>query len=162
MINESWKNQCLRKLHARARLHGLRIAGLAFRTAFAAAEAKRSKEDHAMKWTHATGLGVLVGIPIVMTAALTGLVWAAGPASPPPATKSAVSGAGTKSSPAHVREVQQALLDAGYDPGPIDGVMGPRTKAALRKYIAVPPPKVPRPADRVLAPLRENERREGQ
>ena len=115
-----------------------------------------------MKWTHSTRLGVLVGIPIVMTAALTGLVWAAGPASPPPAAKSAVSGAGAKSTPAHVREVQQALLDAGYDPGPIDGVMGPRTKAALRKYVAVPPPQVPTAADRTLAPLRANERREGQ
>jgi hypothetical protein len=115
-----------------------------------------------MKWTHSTRLGVLVGIPIVMTAALTGLGWAAGPASPPPAAKSTASPAGAKSSPAHVREVQQALLDAGLDPGPIDGVMGPRTKAALRKYIAVPPPAVPRPADRVLAPLRANERRESQ
>jgi hypothetical protein len=117
-----------------------------------------------MKWTHATRLGVLVGIPIVMTAALTGLVSAAGPVSPPPAAKSAVSGADAKAkaSPTHVREVQQALLDAGFDPGPIDGVMGPRTKAALRKYIAVPPPQVPRPADRVLAPLRANERRESQ
>ena len=115
-----------------------------------------------MKWTHSTRLGVLVGIPSVMTATLTSLAWAAGPASAPPAAKSAVSEAGTKSSPTHVREVQQALLDAGYDPGPIDGVMGPRTKAALRKYIAVPPPPVPRPADRTLAPLRANERRESQ
>ena len=115
-----------------------------------------------MKWTHSTRLGVLVGIPMVMTATLTGLVWAAGPASPPAAGKSAVSDAGAKASPTHVREVQQALLDSGFDPGPIDGVMGPRTKAALRKYIAVPPPQVPRPADRVLAPLRANERRESQ
>ena len=92
-----------------------------------------------MRWIHSTRLGVLVGVPIVMTAALTGLVWAAGPASPPPAAKAAVSGAGARTS--HVREVQQALLAAGYDPGPIDGIMGPRTKSALRKYIAVPPPQ---------------------
>jgi len=107
-----------------------------------------------------TRRGVLVGIAIVMTAALTGPVWAAEPASPPPAAKAAVSGAGARAS--HVREVQEALAAAGYDPGPIDGIMGPRTKSAIRKYIAVPPPQVPSPADRALAPFRANERRESQ
>jgi peptidoglycan hydrolase-like protein with peptidoglycan-binding domain len=33
-----------------------------------------------------------------------------------------------------VRAAQQALRDQGYNPGPIDGVMGPRTTAALRDY----------------------------
>ena len=33
-----------------------------------------------------------------------------------------------------VRAVQRALRDRGYDPGPIDNVMGVRTKAALAKY----------------------------
>jgi hypothetical protein len=33
-----------------------------------------------------------------------------------------------------VRQVQQALADKGHNPGPIDGVMGPRTQAALKKY----------------------------
>jgi hypothetical protein len=113
-----------------------------------------------MRWIHSTRLGILVGIPVVMTAALTGLVWADEPASPPPAAKAALSGAGARAS--HVREVQQALVAAGYDPGPIDGIMGPRTKSALRKYIAVPPPQIPSPADRTLAPLRANERRESQ
>ena len=113
-----------------------------------------------MRWIRSTRFEVLVGIPIVMTAALTGLLWAADPASPKPAAKAAVSEAGAKT--AHVREVQQALAAAGFDPGPIDGIMGPRTKAALRKYIAVPPPQVPRPADRTLAPFRSNERRESQ
>jgi Putative peptidoglycan binding domain len=113
-----------------------------------------------MRWVQSTRLGPLVGIPIVMTVALTCLVWAAEPASPKPAAKTAVSGAGA--STGHVREVQQALVAAGYDPGPIDGIMGPRTKSALRKYIAVPPPQVPSPADRTLAPLRANERRESQ
>jgi len=107
-----------------------------------------------------TRLRVLAGVPIVMTVALTGLLWAAEPASPKPAAKAAVSGAGAKTT--HVREVQQALLEAGYDPGPIDGIMGPRTKAALRKYIAVPPPQVPSPAHRTLAPFRGTEPRQGQ
>jgi hypothetical protein len=113
-----------------------------------------------MRRIHSTRLGVLVGVPIVMAVALTGLAWAAEPASPPPAAKTAVSGTGARTS--HVREVQQTLLAAGYDPGLIDGIMGPRTKAALRKYIAVPPPQVPSPADRTLAPFRANERRESQ
>jgi hypothetical protein len=113
-----------------------------------------------MRRIHSTRLGALAGIPIVMTAVLTGLVWAAEPASPPPAAKSAVSGAAVRTS--HVREVQQALAAAGYDPGPIDGIMGPRTKSALLKYIAVPPPQIPSPADRTLAPFRANERRESQ
>src|SRR5579875_2482131 len=33
-----------------------------------------------------------------------------------------------------VRSVQQALKDKGYDPGPIDGIYGPHTRAALRNY----------------------------
>jgi len=30
--------------------------------------------------------------------------------------------------------VQQALKEKGHDPGPIDGLMGPRTSAALRDF----------------------------
>jgi Putative peptidoglycan binding domain len=33
-----------------------------------------------------------------------------------------------------VRDAQQALKDKGYDPGPIDGIDGPRTEAAVRQY----------------------------
>jgi len=33
-----------------------------------------------------------------------------------------------------VSAMQQALKDEGHDPGPIDGVFGPRTRAALREY----------------------------
>jgi peptidoglycan hydrolase-like protein with peptidoglycan-binding domain len=33
-----------------------------------------------------------------------------------------------------IRRVQEALKAAGHDPGPIDGVMGPRTQEALREY----------------------------
>lgn len=60
----------------------------------------------------------------------------------------------------HVREMQQALSDRGYDPGPIDGVMGTRTRAALRKYVAVPPPQAPTPADEIIKRFRANERRQ--
>lgn len=33
-----------------------------------------------------------------------------------------------------IREEQLRLRDAGFDPGPIDGILGPRTKAALERY----------------------------
>jgi hypothetical protein len=33
-----------------------------------------------------------------------------------------------------MRMVQQSLKDSGYDPGPIDGVQGPHTTAALKAY----------------------------
>jgi hypothetical protein len=33
-----------------------------------------------------------------------------------------------------VRSAQQALRERGLDPGPIDGVMGPRTSAAIRDF----------------------------
>ena len=35
---------------------------------------------------------------------------------------------------AEVREVQQTLLDSGYYPGSIDGILGSRTRAAIRYY----------------------------
>lgn len=33
-----------------------------------------------------------------------------------------------------VKQLQEALKSKGHDPGPIDGIMGPRTQAALREY----------------------------
>jgi peptidoglycan hydrolase-like protein with peptidoglycan-binding domain len=33
-----------------------------------------------------------------------------------------------------VRAAQQVLKDKGFDPGPVDGIMGPRTRAAIRSY----------------------------
>jgi peptidoglycan hydrolase-like protein with peptidoglycan-binding domain len=33
-----------------------------------------------------------------------------------------------------IRQIQSALRNAGYDPGPIDNVLGARTRAALTKY----------------------------
>ena len=34
----------------------------------------------------------------------------------------------------NVKQVQQALKEKGYDPGPIDGVMGARTKEAIKSF----------------------------
>lgn len=33
-----------------------------------------------------------------------------------------------------VKKVQQSLIDKGYRPGNVDGVLGPRTRAGLRQY----------------------------
>ena len=33
-----------------------------------------------------------------------------------------------------IRRVQEALKSEGHDPGPVDGVMGPKTKEALREF----------------------------
>ena len=33
-----------------------------------------------------------------------------------------------------VRNIQEALSEMGYDPGRADGIMGPRTAAAIRQY----------------------------
>jgi peptidoglycan hydrolase-like protein with peptidoglycan-binding domain len=65
-----------------------------------------------------------------------------------------------KSSADRIRELQLALADRGYDPGPVNGVMGTRTKMALRKYLAVPPPHAPTPADEIIKRLRANERQQ--
>lgn len=42
--------------------------------------------------------------------------------------------AGATSQPRFIREAQRALGELGYRPGPIDGVVGPRTQDALARY----------------------------
>jgi len=44
------------------------------------------------------------------------------------------SGVTTAAPRAQVMAMQQALKDKGFDPGPIDGVMGSRTVSALKDY----------------------------
>ena len=46
--------------------------------------------------------------------------------------KNTLSGNGRASD--DVRAAQQALRDKGFDPGPIDGIQGPRTTAAVRDF----------------------------
>jgi len=48
-----------------------------------------------------------------------------------PAEKPAGTEVGSR---AEVKPVQEALRDNGQDPGPIDGIMGPRTKAAVKNF----------------------------
>ena len=44
------------------------------------------------------------------------------------------SGAARGGGSENVKKVQAALKEKGQDPGPIDGVMGPKTKAAIKAY----------------------------
>jgi peptidoglycan hydrolase-like protein with peptidoglycan-binding domain len=37
-------------------------------------------------------------------------------------------------SPEQVRRVQQRLVEVGHDPGTVDGIMGGRTRDALRSF----------------------------
>ncbi|SFE99564.1 peptidoglycan-binding protein [Nitrosomonas sp. Nm166] len=39
-----------------------------------------------------------------------------------------------KATPAIMRKVQQALVDAGFNPGPVDGVSGAKTVAAIESF----------------------------
>jgi hypothetical protein len=61
-------------------------------------------------------------------------------ASPPaaPAPQQATAPPAPRPTPldtAGIREVQTRLRSLGIDPGPVDGVMGPRTERAVRSYI---------------------------
>jgi hypothetical protein len=35
-----------------------------------------------------------------------------------------------------IRHIQEQLKQAGFDPGPLDGILGPRTLKALHRYLA--------------------------
>ena len=48
--------------------------------------------------------------------------------------KDKVTGNGDARANGDVRSAQMALRDKGHNPGPIDGVMGPRTSAAVRDF----------------------------
>jgi PBP1b-binding outer membrane lipoprotein LpoB len=39
-----------------------------------------------------------------------------------------------KTTPELVRKIQQALLDAGFNPGPVDGMIGRKTVSALKSF----------------------------
>ena len=103
-----------------------------------------------MRLIRSASLGIVSCTSLVILASL--IIAAVGEAQSPvqaqPATATAQS---KKPTPERIREVQKALLEAGHDPGPIDGILGPRTKAALRQYASAPPPQAPTPAQQVIA-----------
>ena len=126
-----------------------------------------------MRWNRWTRAGFAILAPVLVGGLLIAGEWAQSPASAQSDGKAATSEAAkpkagatskaaSKQTPEHVRELQQALIKAGYDPGPVDGIFGPQTKAALGKYVAVPPPQVPSPADKTIAQFRTGEQRQGQ
>lgn len=41
---------------------------------------------------------------------------------------------GSEMSPDKVKKVQEALKEKGHDPGPIDGILGPQTREALKAF----------------------------
>ena len=49
-------------------------------------------------------------------------------------SQSGMASQGAAQADPQVRQVQQALKDKGHDPGSIDGVMGPKTHAALQSF----------------------------
>ena len=105
-----------------------------------------------MRRSHVARAGLVMLTSTLLAAVPMGTGFAQG-------TKAPKVRSATAARPEHVRELQEALAKSGYDPGPVDGIMGPRTKDALRKYMAVPPPKEPSPSDQVIARFR-TERRE--
>jgi len=66
--------------------------------------------------------------PLAAEAALSVSPTPASGASPVP------SGGFTTDDPIRVKEIQQALKLAGFDPGPVDGQMGQRTRTAIRDF----------------------------
>lgn len=69
------------------------------------------------------------------------------PPAPIPANSARPSGGGGSNADPAVMQLQQELAAAGFDPGPIDGLMGPRTRAAMAARDAaaassapIPPP----------------------
>ncbi|HYS92976.1 MAG TPA: peptidoglycan-binding domain-containing protein [Candidatus Acidoferrales bacterium] len=123
-----------------------------------------------MKWNRWARAGFALLAPVLVGGLLIAGEWAQSPASAQSGAKAATAEAATpKAGTAsrqtrtdHVRQLQRALITAGYDPGPVDGIFGPRTKAALQQYVAVPPPQVPGPADKTIAQFRTGEQRQGQ
>jgi putative peptidoglycan binding protein len=117
-----------------------------------------------MRWNPWARVGLATLAQVTVGVMLASGEWATEAVpSPPVVTAAAPSAVAPQARPTaeHVRQLQQALATAGFDPGPVDGIFGPRTKSALRKYIAVPPPQVPSAADQAIARFRTNELREG-
>jgi len=116
-----------------------------------------------VRWNRWVRLGIAILAPALFGVMLAAGEWAREPASFASGGEDIASPAGTSETgqtPEPVRDVQRALAQTGYHPGSIDGIFGPRTEAALRRYIAARPPRVPTAADLVIARFRAGERRD--
>ena len=111
-----------------------------------------------MRLIRSASLGIVSCISLVMLASL--VIATVGEAQSPARAKPATATTQSKKpTPERIREVQKALREAGHDPGPIDGILGPRTKAALRQYAAAPPPQALTPAQQIITQFnRANDR----
>lgn len=64
-----------------------------------------------------------------------------------------------------VANIQRDLAQLGYDPGPVDGLMGPRTRAAIARFEDAQGPKIadkpgdPAPDESALAPTTRKQAR---
>ncbi len=81
--------------------------------------------------------GATAAVPTTTTTAASQNEAPAAVASAPAAATAAATAATAESATensARIRQVQQALKVAGFDPGPADGRMGARTRAAIRDF----------------------------
>jgi hypothetical protein len=99
--------------------------------------------------------------PPVSTPALPKELWRSDPSPqardpwlPPAPSPASTAADRTPLNQDEIRELQGRLKAVGLDPGPIDGVVGPRTTAALQKYGAARALANPEPTKVVLARLR--------
>lgn len=76
---------------------------------------------------------VIATIAVASVAAIAALPATAQQATPPDITKVDTQAVPTLT-PDKIRAVQQALQSKGIDPGPIDGIIGPRTREAVRNF----------------------------
>ncbi len=70
---------------------------------------------------------------------------------PPPAPREVTTAPLTKD---EIKEMQGKLGAAGFTAGPIDGIVGPQTQAALRRYTQARSLPTPEPTQEVLSRLR--------
>jgi len=54
-----------------------------------------------------------------------------------------------------IKDIQQKLKDKGYDPGPVDGDLGPKTLSAMKSYLSANLKPVVEKAKEVAAPVVE-------
>jgi hypothetical protein len=79
---------------------------------------------------------------------------AATPVAPSPAAVTVAAAPPRPLSRDEIKELQGKLTAAGFAPGPIDGVVGPQTEAALRRYAEARRLAKPEPTQETLLRLR--------